>query len=116
MVEISAEALAQLAEAEAAIEAELEMEGPPVPEAAVGFGGETVGAAGAGTAKYLLADHSFTSGYRRFWANAGGGWRWRTTTTSDEYGIIQVAYASNRVDVWWNASNQIYQVRCWKIF
>lgn len=118
MIEIAPEVLQQLEQAQAQLEQGVAAEGPPlaaeitVPSAAQ----PTFGAAGSGTAKYVLQDHYTTSSFRRLWAHAGGAWRYRNVTNIEEQGLVQVAFAANRVDVWWDANNQLTIMRCWKSF
>ena len=73
------------------------------------------GGAGSGTAKYLLLDHFFGGGTGTFWTYDGTTWRAAGTgEPSDEQGFAQVAFAANRVDMWWDANNAITIVRSWK--
>jgi hypothetical protein len=72
------------------------------------------GAGGSGTAKHVLLDHYFASLHRRLWAYAGGAWRGRNVSNTEEQGLAQVAFASNRVDAWWDSSNKLTILRCWK--
>ena len=72
-------------------------------------------AAGSATATYLLVDHFFGGAYGTFWAYDGSTWRAAgTAEPADEQGAAQVAFAANRVDVWWDANDSITVVRCWK--
>ena len=115
MAEVSAEVMQQLEQAQAELAQSMEAGGPPVaaevaaPEAAE----VTFGAAGSGQAKHVLLDHYFTSSVRRLWAHAGGQWRYANVTDTEEQGLAQVAFASNRVDAWWD-SNKLKILRCWK--
>ena len=72
-------------------------------------------AAGNGTAKYLLLDHYFGGANGTFWTFDGTTWRAAGTgEPSDEQGFAQVAFAANRVDMWWDANNAVTIVRSWK--
>jgi hypothetical protein len=72
-------------------------------------------AAGNGTAKYLLLDHFFGGSNGTFWTYDGSTWRAAGTgEPSDEQGFAQVAFAANRVDMWWDANNAVTIVRSWK--
>jgi hypothetical protein len=72
-------------------------------------------AAGSGTAKYLLLDHFFGGSSGTFWTYDGTTWRAAGTgEPSDEQGFAQVAFAANRVDMWWDANNAVTVVRSWK--
>ncbi len=74
-------------------------------------------AAGNGTAKYVLLDHFFGGSTGTFWTFDGATWRAANTgEPSDEQGIAQVAFAANRVDMWWDANDSVTIVRCWKYF
>jgi hypothetical protein len=117
MAEISAEVMEQLEQAQAELAQSMEAEGPPVvTELVAAEAAETLfGAAGSGKAKYVLLDHYFTSSLRRLWAHGGGSWRYRNVTNTEEQGLAQVAFASNRVDAWWDGSNQLKILRCWKV-
>jgi hypothetical protein len=70
--------------------------------------------AGSGTAKYLLLDHFFGGNTGTFWAYDGSSWRAAGTSNPDEQGMAQVAFAANRVDIWWDANNAVTIVRSWK--
>lgn len=72
-------------------------------------------AAGNGTAKYLLLDHFFGGTNGTFWTFDGTTWRAAGTgEPADEQGIAQVAFAANRVDMWWDGNDAVTIVRCWK--
>jgi hypothetical protein len=72
-------------------------------------------AAGNGTAKYVLLDHFFGGSNGTFWTYDGTTWRAAgTAEPSDEQGVAQVAFAANRVDMWWDANDTVTIVRCWK--
>lgn len=116
MAEVSAEIMQQLEQAQAELAQSMEAGGPPAaPEVAVPEAAETIfGAAGSGQAKYVLMDHYFTSSTRRLWAHAGGGWRYANVSNTEEQGLAQVAFASNRVDAWWDTNNKLTILRCWK--
>lgn len=117
MAEVSAGIMQQLEQAQAELAQSMEATGPPVAaEVAAPEPTEpTFGAAGSGQAKHVLMDHYFTSSTRRLWAHAGGGWRYANVGTAEEQGLAQVAFASNRVDVWWDSGNKLKTMRCWKI-
>jgi hypothetical protein len=118
MAEVSAQVIRQLEEAQARFAATVAAMGPPLVAAAAAPEGPTiqVGAAGCGQAQHVLVDHDVTSAYRRLWAYAGGGWRYRNVTNVEEQGLAQVAYAATRVDACWDAGSQITLLRCWKTY
>lgn len=119
MAEVSAALMEQLNQAQNELAQQMVTGGPPVEEGQVQAqvkSGETFGAAGQGQAEHILDDHYFTSSVRRLWAYAGGGWRYANVTSAEEEGIAQVAFLATRVDVWWNDSNAITLMRCWKTF
>ena len=71
--------------------------------------------AGSGTATYLLVDHYIGGSAGTLWGFAGGEWHAANNSEPvDEEGIDQVAFASNRVDVWWNSTGAMTVLRCWK--
>src|ERR1700730_6083003 len=73
------------------------------------------GTAGNATAKYLLVDHYFGGTSGTFWGYDGATWRAASENQlADEQGLPQVAFASNRVDIYWNASDALTVARCWK--
>jgi hypothetical protein len=117
MAEISPAIMQQLAEAQAALMSE-PATGPPVMEDIEEgeFAAEMFGAAGSGQAAHVLVDHHFTSSARRLWAHAGGAWRHANIGSADEAGIAQVAFLATRTDAWWDASNKLTILRCWKSF
>ena len=117
MTEVTGEEMKQLAEAQAELAQSMEADGPPVEEMAATEALETVfAAAGSGQAKHILLDHYFTSALRRLWVHAGGAWRNRNVTNIEEQGVAQVAFASDKVDAWWDSSNILKILRCWKHF
>jgi len=117
MTEVTAKVEQQLVEAQAELAQSMEADGPPVEEmAATEALGTLFGAAGRGQAKHILLDHYFNSALRRLWAHAGGAWRYRNVTNIEEQGLAQVAFASDRVDSWWDSSNILKIMRCWKNF
>jgi len=117
MTEITAEVEQQLMEAQAELAQSMEADGPPVEEmAATEALGTVFGGAGSGQAKHILMDHYFTSALRRLYVHAGGAWRYRNVTNIEEQGLAQVAFASDRVDSWWDNSNILKIMRCWKNF
>ena len=72
-------------------------------------------AAGTATAKYMLVDHFFGGSTGTLWAYDGATWRAKgTAEPPDEQAIAQVAFAANRVDVWWDNNDALTIVRCWK--
>ena len=91
---------------------------PPVMAdvAASGTAGPVFAAAGSGTAQHILVDHYFTGSLRRLWVFAGGQWPHVNITNTEEQGLAQVAYASDRVDASWDGSNKLTMVRCLKSF
>lgn len=117
-MEISAEVLRQLEMAQAQLAQNMEAGTPPVSPVPGTCAGtpQVFGAAGSGIAKHVLVDHYMTSSSRRLWAYAGNAWRSRAITNTDEQGLAQIAYAANRVDVWWDSGNNLTIVRCWKTF
>jgi hypothetical protein len=117
-MEISAEVMQQLEAAQAEVASSETPAGPPV-TAEVQLGSGDLfgfGASGSGQATQLLVDHYFTGTSKFLWAMAGGGWRHAVLTADDEQGIAQVAFSADRVDVWWNDSNKVTLLRCWKTF
>jgi hypothetical protein len=118
MAELSVEVLQQLEQAEAELARTLEETGPPVEaEVAVPRAAElAVAAAGSGQAEHILLDHYFTSSLRRLWVHAGGAWHYADVTSAEEQGLVQVAFASDRVDASWNDKNVLWLLRCWKSF
>ena len=116
MAEVSKEVMQQLEQAQTELAQSMEVGGPPVaaeltaPESTE----ITFGAAGSGQAKHVLMDHYFTSSTRRLWAYTGGGWRSADVTNTEEQGLAQVAFSSNRVDTWWDGNNKLTIMRCWK--
>ena len=73
------------------------------------------GTAGNAVAKYLLVDHYFGGTSGTFWGYDGTTWRAASESQpADEQGLPQVAFASNRVDIYWNASDALTLARCWK--
>lgn len=72
-------------------------------------------AAGNATAKYLLLDHYMGGANGTFWTYDGTTWRAAGTgEPADEQGMAQVAFAANRVDMWWDGNDTVTVVRCWK--
>jgi hypothetical protein len=117
MTEVTGEEMKQLAEAQAELAQSMEEAGPPVEEmAATEALGTVFGAAGSGQAKHILLDHYFNSATRRLWIHAGGAWRRRDISNIEEQGLAQVAFASDRVDAWWDSSNILKIMRCFKHF
>ena len=117
MTEVTGEEMKQLAEAQAELAQSMEEAGPPVEEmAATEALGTVFGAAGSGQAKHILLDHYFNSALRRLFVHSGGAWRYRNVGNIEEQGLAQVAFASDRVDSWWNSSNILTMMRCWKNF
>lgn len=117
-MEISTDVLQQLEMAQAQLAQSMEAGTPPVsPVLETSAGPQQVfGATGSDTAKHVVADHYMTSSSRRLWAYAGSAWHSRAITNTEEQGLVQIAYAANRVDVWWDKSNNLTMVRCWKTF
>jgi hypothetical protein len=116
MVEIPKKVMAQLEQAQVELTQSFETEGPPITAevTATEVAAPTIGAAGSGQAQHVLMDHYFTSSTRRLWAHSEGAWRYQNVENIEEQGIAQVAYAANRVDVWWDSNNRLTLIRCWK--
>lgn len=89
---------------------------PPLKEPTLGgSGAATPGTAGSAVAKYLLVDHYFGGTAGTFWGYDGTNWRGASESQpADEQGLPQVAFASNRVDIYWDASDTLTIARCWK--
>jgi hypothetical protein len=99
----------------AAAEAPPEPRRPKEPTIAVAATPDGSPAAGSGTAKYVLLDHFFGGASGTFWTFDGTTWRAAGTgEPADEQGVAQVAFAANRVDMWWDGNNALTIVRCWK--
>jgi len=65
----------------------------------------TANRAGNATAKYVLLDHFFGGATGTFWTYDGTTWRAANTgEPADEQGMAQVAFAANRVDIWWTTT------------
>ena len=106
----------QLEAAQAELES-MDAGGPPVLADVTALEAEpTFAAAGSGKAKHVLVDHYYTSSLRRLWVHAGGNWRYANITSTEEEGLAQVAYASKRVDAWWDGSKKLTTIRCWRSF
>jgi len=118
--EPSAEVIAKLQAATAARQsagaAQQPVAAPPLKEpTTAGSSAGIPGTAGNGTAKYLLIDHYFGGAVGTFWGFDGTSWRAANEAQpADEQGIAQVAFAANRVDLYWNANDALTLVRCWK--
>jgi hypothetical protein len=103
----------QRATAQPAPPAPLVLKQPTLPDASTAPGGAP--AAGNGTAKYLLLDHYFGGSSGTLWTYDGSVWRAAgTAEPSDEQGMAQVAFAANRVDMWWDGNDAVTVVRSWK--
>lgn len=113
-MEVHEEIIRELDEAAANVKQEIQMGGPPLTIEMEAAGG--VGATGCKEAQHVLLDHHFTGTLRRLWVYADGAWRHRDVGVAEEQGVIQVAYAANRVDACWNDSNELTMLRCWKGF
>jgi hypothetical protein len=115
-MEVREDVMRELDEAAADLRREIEMGGPPltVEVGAAAPGG--VGAAGCAEAQHVLLDHHFTSSLRRLWVYADGAWRHRNVGVAEEQGLVQVAYAADRVDACWNDGNELTTLRCWRGF
>jgi hypothetical protein len=89
---------------------------PPLKEPTVADNSSApAGTAGNAVAKYLLVDHYFGGTSGTFWGYDGTTWRGASESQpADEQGLPQVAFASNRVDIYWNASDALTLARCWK--
>jgi hypothetical protein len=118
MTEVTGEEMQQLVQAQMALAQSMEADGPPIEEAMAATGAvETAfGAAGCGKVKHLLLDHHFASLLHGLWAHADGVWRYRNVTKTEEQGVVQIAFASDRVDACWDSSNKLTTLRCWKHF
>jgi hypothetical protein len=88
----------------------------PADVAMPGFGEPDLGAGGCAAATNVMLDHAFTTTLKRVWAHAGGAWRRRQVTATEEAGLIQVAFAADQVVVCWDASNYLTLMRCVKSF
>lgn len=119
MTEISSEILQQLEQAQADLMQRQLTSGPPTaPERMMQPASTSTlfGAAGSGQVVHVLDDHYFTGSLRRIWVYAGNDWRSRDVTDVEEQGLAQVLFGSTRVDAWWDDSNMITMLRCWKTF
>lgn len=90
---------------------------PPLkePTIAADSSAAPAGTAGNATAKYLLVDHYFGGGSGTFWGYDGSSWHGASESQpADEQGLPQVAFMSNRVDIYWNANDSLTIARCWK--
>ncbi len=76
----------------------------------------TFGVAGCGQAQHLALDHQFIGTQKRFYVFAGGSWHYQNISTTDEAGLVQVAYASDRVAVCWDTGGLLKMVRCFRDF
>jgi hypothetical protein len=117
--EPSTEVIAKLHAATAAMKktsAAAAPEAPPLKEPTVADSSSApAGTAGNATATYLLVDHYFGGTSGTFWGYDGTTWRAASESQpADEQGLPQVAFASNRVDIYWNASDALTLARCWK--
>ena len=117
MAEITAQEMRQLEMAQAEL-GSMDVGGPPVmaDTATSETAGPVFAAAGSGTAQHILVDHYFTGSLRRLWVFAGGQWRYVDIRNTEEQGMAQVAYASDRVDASWDGSNKLTMVLCLKSF
>ncbi|MER7997840.1 hypothetical protein [Streptomyces sp. NPDC095613] len=74
-----------------------------------------VRAAGNAVSKTFFVDHYFGYPYGDLWMYDGAAWHGLgTLTAQDEQGPIQVAFASNSVEVKWKDNGDISGIRCWK--
>lgn len=74
-----------------------------------------VGAAGNAVTKQFFIDHYFGYPYGDLWMYDGTKWHgFGSLTAQDEQGAMQVAFASNRVEVSWSDNDNITSMRCWK--
>lgn len=79
------------------------------------MGAAPAGAGGNATTHYLVLDHYFSGGPAALWAYDGAAWRaGLVSEPGDEQGVVQVAFAANRVDIWWDASGSLSVLRSWK--
>lgn len=73
------------------------------------------GTGGNATTHYLVLDHYFSGGPAALWAYDGTAWRaGLVSEPGDEQGVVQVAFAANRVDVWWDGNGSLNVIRSWK--
>lgn len=116
MAEITQEEIRQLEQAQTEVD-RLSAGGPPVAVQVSAFEAAelTFGTAGCGTAKLLVMNHYFTSSSRTLWAYVDK-WRGRGIGNAEEQGLVQIAYASDRVDVCWDGNDKLTTMRCWKYF
>ncbi|GAB2754236.1 hypothetical protein [Sinomonas soli] len=92
---------------------------PPQPGAAAAKqptpGAAPAGTGGNATTHYLVLDHYVAGGPAALWAYDGAAWRaGLISEPGDEQGFVQVAFAANRVDVWWDTGGSLSVVRSWK--
>jgi hypothetical protein len=88
---------------------------PPLKEPTAADSSAAPGTAGNAVAKYLLVDHYFGGTSGTFWGYDGTTWRGASESQpADEQGLPQVAFASNRVDIYWDGSDALTLARCWK--
>jgi hypothetical protein len=116
MYEFDPDLVAAFEEAEASVEPWLVGIGPLEQELSTGIAEPLVGAAGYAAAQHFTMDRYFSSPLRRVLAYAGGAWRHRGVTATEEAGLVQVAMAADQIYVCWNDSNQLTLVRCLKAF
>ncbi|MFE3521198.1 hypothetical protein ACFXOD_06340 [Streptomyces sp. NPDC059161] len=72
-------------------------------------------AAGNAVSTAFFVDHYFGYPYGSLTMWDGVNWHGLgTLTAQDEQGAMQVAFASNRVEVNWKDNGDISSIRCWK--
>jgi len=70
---------------------------------------------GTAIANSFYVDHEFGYPYGSLTMWDGTNWHGLgTLTAQDEQGIMQVAFASSRVEFSWGTNGNITQIRCWK--
>jgi hypothetical protein len=116
MYEFGTDLLAEIEAAEAAVEPWMTEVGPLPTGLSVEAAEPLAAAAGCAAALHVTVDHYFTSPLRRLMAYAGGAWRYRNVTATEEAGLAQVAMAADQIVVCWDTGNQLTLMRCVKTF
>jgi hypothetical protein len=116
MYEFGTDLLAEIEAMEATVEPWMAEVGPVPTELSIEAAEPLAAAAGCAAALHVMVDHYFTSPLRRLMAFAGGAWRYRNVTATEEAGLAQVAMAADQVVVCWDTGNQLTLVRCVKTF
>ncbi|MCK5607503.1 hypothetical protein KAR91_36810 [Candidatus Pacearchaeota archaeon] len=114
----NAEIMKKLQLAQAELEQSIEAIGPLVgiEDMVPSIGEIDIGASGQGQANHVIVDHYFVGSLRRIWAYASGAWRFVNITFTEEEGLAQIAFCSDRIDAWWDSGNKLTKLRCWKHF